>query len=693
MEEWSVFNCVEQRRGVDVRLQWRSLANDSALALDLVVANRGKQVVRLRNLYPIITSQEHGDGFRFWTKEQSVKVLTDEWERCYGSAGVFPLDSSRSHRSAWDIHIFDLERQRTLSASFYEIPKTKLSYSILRRPDSNQSDFVVRGDTHSGEKGLLLSPQEQFSMGEHLVRVSAGSSFDALEQCARIVAERNNVAPPQLLPIGWVDWYFAKAKTTEKDILENLDFMARELKDYNLKYVQLDSGWQLGVETSPPPHNVIAGGPWVPNSKFPRGTKWYADRIRERGFKPGIWVRPFHIIDGAKERTEHPDWFNEKGQMDFSHPEVLNYIRQLFRTLTNEWGYEYIKFDFPSYDLFGEWGPKLFEDHAAQTEPHSQSITNIQAYRRAMELIKETVGEKAELLACNSVMAPTLGIANVFRIGDDVGDWARTFQYGVKSIAARYYTNGAYWTNDPDVMLVHEPFTIEQARMWTSLIALSGGVVFLSENFSQLPKERLEIVKKAMPVYRNHHQAYQFGRPADLLENNPPQIWNLRVEREFEEWNVVGLFNWSNQEIEKDVKLSVLGLAPSEAYHLFEFWENEYRGFVRDGFKVTLPPESCKVFSVRKALDHPQLLSTQRHLTQGGVELREVRWDSYARELKGIAQTIRNNPYELAIHVPPGHRVDRMEGLETGPSRKPDVLILYTPSDETSDVSWSIRFA
>lgn len=438
-------------------------------------------------------------------------------------------------------------------------------------------------------------------------------------------------------------------------------------------------------------HNVIAGGPWVPNSKFPRGMKWYADRIRERGFRPGIWVRPFHVIDGAPERGQHPEWFNEKGQMDFSHPEVISSVRRLFQTIVDDWGYEYVKFDFPSYDLFGEWGPKLFGDHAAHAEPHNQQVTMIQSYRSALQAIREATQGKAKLLACNSVMAPTLGDANVFRIGDDVGDWSRTYQYGVKSAGARYYTNGITWTNDPDVLLVREPFTIEQARMWASLIVLSGGVVFISENFSQLPDERLEILKKAMPVYKNRGPSYAFGRPVDLLENNPPQIWNLEVQREFETWNIIGLFNWSDVDMEKKVELEALGLSSHEEFHLFEFWKMDYVGIVRGSFTATLPAQSYKIFSLRKIVNRPQVLSTQRHLTQGGIELKNVRWDQQTMTLAGVAHAIKGNPYSLLFHVPSSYRLTKIEGAVRLNSVSKKIVRAQISSRETADVVWNLQ--
>lgn len=524
-----------------------------------------------------------------------------------------------------------------------------------------------------------------------MVRMDQGSCFAALEGYSRVIARRNGIKPPPIIPVGWVDWYFAKATTTEDDVLRNLDFIADELKDFGLEYVQIDSGWQLGVETTPPPHNVIAGGPWIPNSKFPRGMKWFADEIRKRGMKPGIWIRPFHSIDGSPERMKHPEWFNEKGQMDFSHQEVRAEVERLIALLTDEWGFEYIKYDFPSYDLFDAWGPALFEDHSAHKETHDSRKTNIVAYSEAIEGIAEAARGKAYLLACNSVMPATIGKAEVFRIGDDVGDWERTFRYGVRSVSSRYYTNGVFWTNDPDCLLVREPFTIEQARMWASLISLSGGAVFISEYLPKLPLERLQIIKKAMPVYKNSGSGYPFGRPVDLLENDPPTIWDFEIHRPFASWHVVGLFNWSEIEAKRTIDFGKLGLTGQTPIQLVDFWKNQYLGTYRKSFSTTLPPMSCQVLAVHKVKEHPHIVSTTRHILQGALEIRESAWNEQFSTLSGVSRVVKNNPFEVMIYS--GDRSLRdvrnallLESPEQG------ILRLRISSEHTSDLDWSVSF-
>jgi len=681
----------DTRKECDLVFQWKMEEGGSLCVFGINIINRMNTPLRVKNIFPIITEPSKGKGWAFWQSRESRQILNDEWERCYGAARVRNMGNEEPVQSAWDMHLFDLPRRLTCSMSYYDIPNTKLSFTLVPRKGAQGVDLAMRADAHAGSRGVRIPARKMFKVNPLMIRMTEGLPWGALESYARLIAKRNRVAPPPIIPVGWVDWYFSKAQTTENDVMENLDFIERELKDFGLEYIQIDSGWQLGVEATPPPHNVIAGGPWVPNSKFPRGMKWFADEIRKRGLKPGIWVRPFHIIDGAKERLEHPDWFNDRGQMDCSNPEVRTSVQQVFRKLTEEWGYEYVKYDFPSFDLFGEWGPKLFADHVAQLEPHDQSRTNIESYRNSLKVIADTVRGKAHLLACNSVMPPTLGLAEVFRIGDDVGDWNRTFTYGVKSVSARYYTNGAFWTNDPDCLLVREPFTMEQAQMWGSLIALSGGAVFVSEYLSKLPAERLEILKKVMPVYRNAKQAYGFGRPLDLFENDPPQVWSLDVEKDFGGWTVVGLFNWTDKEIEKVVDFDTLGLDPQSGYHLFDFWGSRYRGASTGSFKASLPPQSCVVLSLRRVVRHPIVLSTTRHITQGGVDLVDVRWDEKTRTLSGSSLVVRNNPYEVIIHRS-DKGVEQMAGGAQRLSEDGDILRIGLTTDRTGEVRWGVTF-
>lgn len=91
-----------------------------------------------------------------------------------------------------------------------------------------------------------------------------------------------------------------------------------------------------------------------------------AAEFKKIGVKPGIWIRP--LCDKKLEKL-HPEWClsrindgdtnNEPSYcLDPTVPEVREYVRSTVRKMT-EWGYELIKHDYTTYDLFGSFGCML----------------------------------------------------------------------------------------------------------------------------------------------------------------------------------------------------------------------------------------------------------------------------------------------------------------------------------------------
>jgi hypothetical protein len=112
---------------------------------------------------------------------------------------------------------------------------------------------------------------------------------------------------------------------------------------------------------------------------------------------------------------------------------------------------------------------------------------------------------------------------------------------------------------------------------------------------------------------------------------------------------VVGLFNWDRKSGAFDVPVERLGLAAGVRYAAFDYWAGGMVVPFRDRLTATLPPRSCQVLAVRPILDHPLLLSTSRHITQGIVDVTAEKWDPAACELSGVSRVVAGDPYELRI--------------------------------------------
>ena len=84
--------------------------------------------------------------------------------------------------------------------------------------------------------------------------------------------------------IGWATWDYYQAAITEEDILKNMDWLCKHRNTIPVEYIQLDHGFQN------------CEGDWLDtNKKFPHGLKWLSGKIKENGFKPGLWLCPFLV--------------------------------------------------------------------------------------------------------------------------------------------------------------------------------------------------------------------------------------------------------------------------------------------------------------------------------------------------------------------------------------------------------------
>ena len=64
-----------------------------------------------------------------------------------------------------------------------------------------------------------------------------------------------------------------------------------------------------------------------------------------------------------------------------------------------------------------------------------------------------------------------------------------------------------------------------------------------------------------------------------------------------------------------------LGLEPAQGYLVYDFWDDRFLGLHGDRLKVLVRLADCLTLAVHPAKGVPQLISTNRHVTQGGVEL------------------------------------------------------------------------
>lgn len=536
----------------------------------------------------------------------------------------------------------------------------------------------------------------------------------------QLVKAYHIILPPK--PEVYCTWYHRNTSgsgaSTEKLLAENAAFAKAHLSDFGLNTFQIDDEWQSQMMKASPrnPEGTEImkkhKGPITSfiesNHHFPSGMKAVADELRRQGFCPGIWFMPFsadaysvHCNSEifAKNRKDGKPYTDKRWSgscIDASSPYGEIFLRDRFQRIYN-WGYRYWKIDglhtgAPSDNLYIQRaykGEELFGD----AQIANPDLTFVQCFRKGLNILKEEAPDVFLLGCCTSQnmisFASAFGMTHAMRVGPD-NDGAIRGKWDVNTRGADYagnlyFLHNKVWYNDPDPYYIRESNPWNKAKWMVSWQAVSGMMGTTSIQYSMLPPERLELLKRALPTHKLN------ARPVDILESEKPQIWIVRNERS----TIVGLFNWSEQQAEEiSYPLQRMGLEKNVSYEVFDYWDNCYKGSISRNISATLEGAGCKVLSLKQSKPYPQVISTSRHITQGLIDLIEENWDKASKTLSGCSEVVANDKYELRLVIPENYQVKEalMNGENASVTREGKLVRISFVPAQTGRIEWHIRF-
>jgi hypothetical protein len=314
---------------------------------------------------------------------------------------------------------------------------------------------------------------------------------------------------------------------------------------------------------------------------------------------------------------------------------------RIFRNICKRFG-RGIKFDYPETGWRPEGG---FENRHA---------TTAFAYREAFRLCREGLGADAFIDERNlgesgrPCLDITAGIVDTQRNWSD----SNGFEPAMISIGGlRWYKNRTVFNYFPDTKTVHG-CTPEIRQSMLTMVFLTSGRIDLASSFTLFTPEIVHDFSRIYPAYREPFTA----RPLDAFTGvTDPQIYDLELTPD---WHQVALFNTSDKPGPVRVALSgdrvttgAIGLDSAASYYVYDFWSDTLVGKFPGTAKVekNLGPAHCAMLSIRKVQANPQVLSTDRHVLQGWVDLADVKWDAASRKLSGVAQVIGGEPFRIAL--------------------------------------------
>lgn len=513
---------------------------------------------------------------------------------------------------------------------------------------------------------------------------------------------------------GWCSWWAYFGDVDEKAIQAVVDvFDRKHLKDYGYRYIQIDDGYQTEPKGSP--ENWLN---WR-RKKFPSGIDGYVKAIRSKGLEPAIWVSAG--TSDIRMMRAHPDWFVPgadgkplKGPwidypLDASNPDALRAIvSPLFQELKRK-GFKYVKIDTLRHLLYDGYY------HAAPGHFEGRDLTAETAFRRYVETAREALGRDTYVLSCWGVLPEGVGVVDGCRLGGD--------GYGPATMQQYNSWNGIVWRSDPDHCDVlperesHGDFRDTIVR--PVLASMAGAMLMISDKPAVYEDDRnLEGVRRAAPVlFSVPGQLYDYDpRKSDALiridghrqesgGGSGPidadqfgeacEWWQQEIAKPFETWNVLARFSWDRALPATKVTFKDIGLDPAKRYAVTEFWSGKTLGVFRGSFPADAQDaKGVRVYAIREKLDRPQVLSTNRHISQGGVDLLNVKWDGTTETLSGQSAVVVGDRYTITVSVPRAYRLltarfgDGPATIEPGHTI---ARISFTPA-KTGKVDWSVTF-
>lgn len=441
--------------------------------------------------------------------DKNVRFLGDAWERGYG-----------------DMEWKGMNPNRFMPWYFCAKSEAKsVCYGVKVRPSAmcfwqvDSLGMTLFLDVRCGGSGVNLKGRVIKLADVIACEMRDCTSFEAMQEFCGQMCE--DPILPKYPVYGSNNWYYAYGKSSESEILADCDYILNLTKDIeNKPYMVIDDCWQEHHRL-----NEYNGGPWTKGNEKFSDMKALAEKLVQKGVRPGIWVR---LLLNEDENIKNEWRLSHNNCIDPTNPEALNYIKEDIKRICN-WGYTLIKHDFSTFDLFGKWGfqmsPLVTDDgwHFYDDSLTSAEVVKL-LYKAILDASVEASNGETLILGCNTIGHLGAGYMHINRTGDDTSGviWERTRFMGVNTLAFRLPQHGKFYEIDADCVGIDGGISWSMNKQWADVLAQSGTPLFISVRpniLDETEKQELhEILKVASK--QEHHVI-----PVDWEETTCPEHW------------------------------------------------------------------------------------------------------------------------------------------------------------------------
>lgn len=477
--------------------------------------------------------------------------------------------------------------------------------------------------------------------------------------------------------------------------------------------------------------------------------KW-GDTVYETGGTPFIYCQtarlsedygvahPDHMLFGGK-RTERRlgtlYWYDDAyWSYDFTSPGFIQHMQEVYQNLSAS-GVKGMKFDYPDTGWAYDGG--------------FQNIytTTTAAYRSIFDLAYTGLGSDSDIherLPLHGDIC--LGAITTHRTEPDTD---RYYPSMAKKCGLRWYKNRVVVKYVNDVINPEHAFPLNQDgwRTMYTMSYLTNGRIEIGKYIEDMTDEMRHDLSRIVPLYTEPKSA----KPVDAFTGGEyPQIYQYAINSS---WHIVAFYNtaieqdqeraeagWSDipreqpasddaQKIEVSTQwpdgkpgvreipktlpipntLSVslsdldqdggLGLDENRSYYVYDFWNKHFIGKLAGTacLKQDLRAGETRIMAIHEVKEHPQLISTDRHIMQGYVDMVGCPvWDVESKTLSGVSKVISKEPYTITLakngYTPKTCAVHQGTCQIELTNQNNDMIEVTLNSEKNAEIGWTVHF-
>lgn len=373
-----------------------------------------------------------------------------------------------------------------------------------------------------------------------------------------------------------------------------------------------------------------------------------SDYIRSKNVAPGISFAPFAVAP-KDEVVAHPTWFlkdqDDKpipafGGVNWAGTYTLNANNERavstwytiwWRRLSGAWNFDFFSID--------------GQPEAIEAYRKAGNGNGMEGYREGLKYGRQVVESNKFINASSGTPVEALGLVDGSRTGGNVNDDV----HAMEALIGWNFLNNVGWYCNPGTTTRLSKAPVERARLNAQARALTGQQFVADDLWTETPPDIRRVWQRSFPTLDI--------RPANfyrITEWRTYDLFDLRIARPWGTWDVAALFNYGDGPAEKPLDLARLPLEAQEV-HVYDFWRSEYLGRFRRDAKLSIPLAGWegRTYALVPAADgRPTLISTSRHVSQGGLDLDALDWKRDGERWTATGKSshlVKSELYELVF--------------------------------------------